>query len=88
MHPVTFHICTVVLSLCLGATALLAVRARTRILRILALDTLTVILVGLLSLFSVARENAFYLEAALGLALLGFSGTLVAVRYRLGKELY
>jgi multicomponent Na+:H+ antiporter subunit F len=88
MHPVVFHVCTAVLSLCLGATALLVVRARSRIQRILALDTLTVILVGLLSLFSVAQENAFYLEAALGLALLGFSGTLVAVRYRLGKELY
>lgn len=88
MHPVVFHVCTAVLSLCLGATALLVVRARSRILRILALDTLTVILVGLLALFSIAQESAFYLKAALGLALLGFSGTLVAVRYRLGKELY
>jgi multicomponent Na+:H+ antiporter subunit F len=88
MHPVIFHVCTVALSLFLGLTALLMVRARSRTLRILALDTLTVILVGLLALFTIAEESAVYLEAALALALLGFAGTLVAVRYRLGKELY
>jgi multisubunit Na+/H+ antiporter MnhF subunit len=88
MHPVTFYFCVVVLSLCLGAVAVLVVRSRSRVGRILALDTLTMILVALLTLFSIERENAFYLKAGLALALLGFSGTLVAVRYRLGKELY
>lgn len=88
MHPVVFHVCTVALSLFLGATALLVVRSPSRTMRILALDTLTVLLVGLLVLFGVAQESAFYLDAGLALALLGFAGTLVAVRYRLGKELY
>jgi multicomponent Na+:H+ antiporter subunit F len=88
MHPVVFQVSTVALSLFLGVAALLVVGARSQTMRILALDTVSVILVGLLALFSIAEQSAFYLEAALVLALLGFAGTLVAVRYRLGKELY
>ena len=88
MHPVVFYICFVAMTLCLGATSVMVVRARSRTMRILALDTSAMILVGLLVLYAVGEESSFYLEAALALGLLGFSGTLVAVRYRSGKELY
>ena len=88
MHPVVFHICLIALTLCLGVTALLIVRSRSLTTRVLGLDTVTVILAAMLVLFGVAEKSSYYLDAALALALLGFAGTLVAVRYRAGKELY
>lgn len=85
MHPIVFQVCLVALIFFLGAVALLVVRAPSRTLRILALDTLTVILIGLLVLFAIGQESALYLDAALALTLLGFAATLAAIRYRLGK---
>jgi len=49
--------------------------------RILALDVLTLILVALLVLYGDANRSAYYLDAALILALLAFVGTLAAARY-------
>lgn len=88
MHPAVFYACFIAMTLYLVATAVIAVRASSRTMRILAIDTSAMILVGLLVLYGVGEESSFYLEAALALGLLGFSGTLVAVRYRSGKELY
>jgi len=49
--------------------------------RILAFDTLTLILVAFLVLYGNARDTPYYLDAALILALLAFIGTLAAARY-------
>jgi multicomponent Na+:H+ antiporter subunit F len=49
--------------------------------RILALDTLTLILVALLVLFVDAFRTPYFLDAALVLSLLAFLGTLAAARY-------
>ena len=88
MHPVVFHVCTAALTLYLGVVAVVVLRARSRTTRILALDLLTVILAGLSVLFAISRRSSFYLDAALALGLLGFAGTLVAVHFRLDRELY
>ncbi|MDP8944035.1 MAG: monovalent cation/H+ antiporter complex subunit F [Actinomycetota bacterium] len=64
-----------------GACLLLVLRARTAPTRILALDTLALVLVALLVLFTMRRGTSFYLDAALVLALLGFVATLGAARY-------
>lgn len=88
MHPLVYHVCTVALALYLGVVSVVVLRARSRTLRILALDTLTVILAGLFVLFAIGQRSSYYLDAALALALLGFVGTLVAVHFRLGRELY
>jgi multicomponent Na+:H+ antiporter subunit F len=61
--------------------AVLVVRADTLMTRVLALDTFTLIQVGLLALFSYIQGNPFYLDAALVLSLLAFVGTLGAARY-------
>jgi len=49
--------------------------------RILALDTLTLILTALLVLYGTAERTSYYLDVALILALLAFVGTLAAARY-------
>ncbi len=49
--------------------------------RVLALDTLVLVLVGLLALWSASEGVSYFLDAALALAVLGFLGTLAAARF-------
>lgn len=49
--------------------------------RIVALDTLVLVLVGMLVLYSAADGQTFFLDAALMLAMLGFIATLAAARH-------
>jgi multicomponent Na+:H+ antiporter subunit F len=65
--------------LVLGGAALL--RASATLERVLVLDVLVIILIALLSALSYLRGVSYYLDAALGLALLSFTSTLVAARY-------
>lgn len=62
-------------------TIVLVIRARTAMTRILALDTLALVLIALLALYTVTTETSYYLDAAILLALLSFIATLVASRY-------
>jgi multicomponent Na+:H+ antiporter subunit F len=65
----------------LGLCVLVVARAGTVIQRILALDLLSLVLVGLLALVAGEDERSVALDAALALALLSFVSTLVAARY-------
>lgn len=56
--------------------------------RILALDTLTLILVALLVLFVDAFRTPYFLDAALVLSLLAFVGTLAAARYHGERKIF
>jgi multicomponent Na+:H+ antiporter subunit F len=67
------------LLLLLGGLALL--RASGTLQRLLVLDVLVIILIALLTTLSYARGVSYYIDAALGLALLALTSTLVAVRY-------
>ena len=58
-------------------------RSRDTLHRVLALDVLVSIVVALLTILSYLRDRAYYVDAALALALLSFIATLVAVRYAL-----
>lgn len=69
------------LAVLLGVTVLTAARSRSTASRILALDLLTLILVGLLALAAGEDGRSYALDAALGLALLSFVGTLAACRF-------
>lgn len=81
MHEIVFYVAavwmTALLAVCVASVALL----RSTASRILALDTLTLVLVALLVLYADSQRSAFYLDAALVLALLSFLGTLAAARY-------
>ena len=60
---------------------LLLLRARNALHRVLALDVLVVIIIAMLAILSYRRHVPYYLDAALALALLSFTATLVAARY-------
>jgi multicomponent Na+:H+ antiporter subunit F len=78
----------IVLVIALGWTTLLVVaggvlllRADDMLHRILALDVLVSLVIVLLTILSYLNDVSYYLDAALALALLSFTATLVAARY-------
>ncbi|ACZ38772.1 monovalent cation/H+ antiporter complex subunit F [Sphaerobacter thermophilus] len=81
MHVVVFYIATLWLALLIAVGVALTLRARTILLRVLGLELVTTMLVGLLALFAGGRDSPHYLDAALVLALLSFVGTLAAARF-------
>jgi multicomponent Na+:H+ antiporter subunit F len=80
MHPTVFAFAAAWVTLLLVAVVLFATRSRIGAVLVLAIDVLTLVLVALLVLFSVANEQAYYLDAALALALVSFVGTVAAAR--------
>lgn len=69
------------LAVLLGVTVVRVARAPTTPSRILALDLLTLILIGVLALAAGEDRRSYALDAALALALLSFVATLAACRY-------
>jgi multicomponent Na+:H+ antiporter subunit F len=69
------------LAVLLGVVVVRLAHAKTTGQRILALDLLTLILIGLLALAAGEDREAYALDAALALALLSFVATLAASRY-------
>lgn len=86
MHEPVFFIAVAWASALLVTSAAAVVRLRTTAARILALDTLTVVLVALLVVLAVGRLSSYYMDAALVLALLAFVSTLFAARYHGERE--
>jgi len=82
MHSIVFNVAAVWTAVLIGAGVVLTLRARSILLRVLALEVTTTIFIGLLALFAGGRDSANYLDAALMLALLAFLGTLAAARYQ------
>lgn len=68
-------------TLLLVAGGVVLLRSDDAIHRILALDALVAIVIGLLALVSYANDVSYYIDAALALALLAFTATLVAARH-------
>jgi multicomponent Na+:H+ antiporter subunit F len=81
MHSFVFYLAVMWLAALLGVIAFEVVRARSTAVRILAADTLTLVLIALLVLASHAVRSPYYLDAALALALLSFVATLAVGRY-------
>lgn len=88
MHEIVFFIAAIWMTALLIVTALSVVRLRTTAARILALDTLTLVLVALLVLYGDANQSPYFLEAALALALLAFIATLAAARYHGNRKIF
>jgi len=68
-------------TLLLVGGGVLLLRAEDALHRILALDVLVGIVIGLLTILSYLRDVSYYIDAALALALLSLTATLVAVRH-------
>jgi multicomponent Na+:H+ antiporter subunit F len=78
----------VVIAIALGWVTLLVLgggvlllRASDALHRMLALDVLVVFVIALLAVLSYLRDVSYYIDAALALALLSFTATLVAARH-------
>ncbi len=80
-HEITFYLAFMWMTVLLVVSVVAVIRLPSTSSRILALDTLTLILVALLVLYGYAQGTPYYLDAALILALLAFVGTLAAARY-------
>ena len=81
MSDVVFFVGIGWLAVLLGVTVVVVARAPSTASRILALDLLTLILIGVLALASGEDGTSYALDAALALALLSFVATLAAARY-------
>ncbi len=81
MHVLVFYLAMIWSAVLFGVTVFLVLRAKTGLARLLALDTLTLILIAFLILFVHANRATYYLDAVLMLALLSFIGTLAAAWY-------
>jgi multicomponent Na+:H+ antiporter subunit F len=68
-------------TLLLVGGGVLLLRANDALHRILALDVLVAIVIALLTILSYLRDVSYYIDAALALALLSFTATLVAARH-------
>ena len=81
MHQIVFYLAFVWMTVLLVTSAAAVIRLRSTAGRILALDTLTLILVALLVLYAAANRSSYYMDAALVLSLVGFMATLALARY-------
>jgi multicomponent Na+:H+ antiporter subunit F len=68
-------------TLLLFGGGILLLRAPDTLHRVLALDVLVAIVIVLLTILSYLRDVSYYIDAALALALLALTATLVAARY-------
>ena len=68
-------------TLLLLAGGWLLLRAPDTLHRVLALDVLVAIVIVLMTILSYLRDVSYYIDAALALALLALTSTLVAARY-------
>ncbi|WP_308259431.1 monovalent cation/H+ antiporter complex subunit F [Pseudonocardia sp. H11422] len=81
MPPVVIVPALIWVTLLLVAGGLMLVRARDVLQRVVALDLLAVLVMALLALLSYLQGQAYYLDAAVALALLSFVATVAAARY-------
>ena len=81
MHEIIFYAAFAWMTVLLVVSAAAVIRLRSTASRILALDMLTLILVGLLVLYADAERVPYYMDAALILSLLAFVATLALSRY-------
>lgn len=81
MHSTVLFAGIAWLTILLGVCVVRLATVRTPAQRILALDMVVLVLIGLLALAAAEDQRAYPLDAALALALLSFVATLAAARY-------
>jgi multisubunit Na+/H+ antiporter MnhF subunit len=81
-------VATIWIAALMGVLLVLTIVTRSALTRIVALDTLTLILIAFLALAAARARSAYALDAALVLALLSFVGTLAAARYYTRRSLF
>ena len=88
MHQIVYYIAMVwmtgLLCVCIG----LVVRARSALMRVLALDSLALVLIALLVLYSTTTGKGYYIDAAIMLALLAVIGSVAAARSHCERRIF
>ncbi|HEX7709111.1 MAG TPA: monovalent cation/H+ antiporter complex subunit F [Thermoanaerobaculia bacterium] len=79
---------TVVIEICFAMLSISLVLALIRLIlgpglpdRVVALDLIAVIVVGMIIVYDIATEMPVFLDAAIMLALVGFAGTVAFAKY-------
>jgi len=85
MIEVTTTIAFVLLGLGMAGTIVRIIRGPTLADRILGLDTVTVLAVGVVGVFAIRTELFLYADIAVSVALVGFLSTLAFARYLLSR---
>ena len=88
MHEMVFYLAAVWMTVLLAVMVATVIGVRSTASRILALDTLTLVLVALLALYAAAERSPYYLDAALIVALLAFLGTVAAALYHGERRIF
>jgi multicomponent Na+:H+ antiporter subunit F len=88
LHEIVFYLAFAWMTVLLVVSVAAVIRLRSTAGRILALDTLTLILVALLVLYADANRSSYYMDAALVLSLLAFIATLVLARYHGERKVF
>ena len=81
LHEFVFSAASIWMIVLLAMTVLAMIRLRSTAAHIMALYTLTLVLVALLVLYAGTPRSPFFLDLALVLVLLGFVVTVAAARY-------
>lgn len=88
MHELVFNIAVIWLVILAGVCVVMVARASSGLVRVLALDTLTLVVIALLVVYSVTTGTAYYIDAAVVLALISFVSVIAAVRYHAERRLF
>ena len=88
MHSIVFYAALIWMVVLFGACVVMIIRAKSGLVRVLALDALTLVLVALLVLYSVTTASSYYLDAAIVLALISFISVIAAARYHAERRLF
>lgn len=88
MHDIVFYIALIWLVALFSILVILTVRAKTGLVRVLMLDTLTLVTVALLVIYSTTTETSYYLDAAMVLSLISFISVIAAARYHSERRLF
>lgn len=88
MHDVVFNIAVIWLVVLASLCVVMIARARSGLVRVLALDTLTLVLIAVLVIYSVTTGTAYYIDGAVVLALISFVSIVAAVRYHGERRLF
>ena len=88
MHETVFYLAALWMTALAAVMVATVINVRSTAGRILALDTLTLVLVALLVLYGAAERSSYYLDAAFILALLAFVGTVAAALYHGERRIF
>ena len=88
MHEIVYYIAMIWMVALFAVCVIMIVRAKSSLVRVLALDTLTLVLVALLVVYSITTKSSFYLDSAIVLALISFISVIAAARYHAERRLF